>query len=148
MSRYFVDDAPVAVYETDAAAPGEHVIWIKPKMDVATKGRVTSELLTLGADQKTVEFRAGANEMALLVHNIVRWAGPELDGVPCDAAHIRQLDPTEPHITRVLDEIAQRNKAPASPNPKSAADSSLPNAGKPGSTGLAARVLSATGTPK
>lgn len=123
MTRYFVSSDPVPVYEFDATASegAPNVIWIKPRMDMATKGAVQSDLVTLGADGQTAEFRLGANETALLVHNIVRWSGPDLDGVPCDAEHIRRLDPTEPHIARVLEEIARRNKKPVSPNPKSAA---------------------------
>lgn len=140
MSKYFVTSDPVAVYEFDPATTESdqppNVIWIRPRMSVEVKGRVTSDLVALGADQKTLEFRAGANELALLVHNIVRWSGPDLDGVPCDADHIRQLDPTEPHIARVLEEIARRNTTQASGNPKSVGANGLPSVGAPGSNTL------------
>lgn len=115
MSRYFVTDAPVPIPEFDASEVisdvRPNVIHIRPKMDVATKAKVTSEMFTLGKDN-ALEARLGSNELALLIHNIVRWEGPDFDGVPCDAAHIRTLDPTEPHIAAVLEAIAERNKSP------------------------------------
>lgn len=142
MSRYFVTDPPVPVYEFDPAAvisdTPPNVIWIKARMDVETRGKVTSELLQLGADQKTVEFKAGANELALLVHNVVRWEGPDLSGVPCTPEQLRRLDPTEPHIAKVLAELAERNKPKAAPGPKPAADAGSAIAGVNGSSPVSA----------
>ena len=154
MSRYFVTDAPVPVAEFGPDVVSDappNVIYIKARMDVETKGKVTSEMVTLGSDQKSLEFRAGANETALLVHNIVRWEGPDFAGVACTAENIRRLDPTEPHIARVLEEIAARNKAKESPNPKSPAASISMNAGAHGSNASQAATASqaqqlATGT--
>lgn len=147
MPRFFVTDPPVPVAEfepgTVFADDGQplrpNVMWIKPRMDVETSGKVKSELLQLGADQKTVEFRAGANELALLVHNIVRWEGPDLDGVPCTPETIRKLDRTEPLITRVLEAIAERNRPKASPDPKS------PTASGSRPAGLSAASLASGG---
>lgn len=123
MSRYFVTDPPVAVYEFDAAEvlsdTPPNVIYIRSKMDVATDARVKSELTRLGDDNKSMELRLGDNQMALLIHNIVKWEGPDLSQVPCTPANIRALDPTEPHIALVLETIAERNKRKAAPNPKS-----------------------------
>src|SRR5262245_10652821 len=100
MPRYFVTDPPVPVYEFD---PSEvlsekppNIIWIRAKMDLATDSKVKNELLKFGKDTQ-IEAHLGENELSLLIHNIVRWEGPDLQNVPCDAAHIRQLDPTEPH---------------------------------------------------
>jgi len=139
MSRYFCTDPPVPVYEFDPteviSETPPNVIFIKSKMDVATDAKVKSELITLGADNKTVEARLGDNQLALLIHNIVRWDGPDLSDTPCTVANIRALDPTEPHIVLVLDEIARRNKRPDSPNPKSAAGSTLGKNGAAGSIG-------------
>lgn len=115
MSRYFVTDAPVPVYEFDAAEvltdAKPNVIWIKPKMDVATKGKVTSEMFSMGKGGE-LEAKLGANETALLLHNVVRWEGPDFDAVPCTPENIRKLDPTEPHVAAVLEAIAERNKSP------------------------------------
>jgi len=136
MSRYFVTDAPVPIPEWDDTSiisdRKPNVIAIKAKMDVATKGKVTSELFTMGK-AGDLEARLGANETALLIHNIVSWSGPDFDGVPCDAAHIRTLDPTEPHIAKVLEEIAIRNKAPSGPKERAATSTST-SAGGIGST--------------
>jgi len=140
MSRYFVTDPPVPVYEFDPteviSETPPNVIYIRAKMDVATDAKVKSELVTMGADNKTVEMRLGENQLALLIHNIVRWDGPDLGSVPCTVANIRALDPTEPHIVLVLDEIARRNKRPDSPNPKPPAGST------PGKNGAAGWVAS------
>lgn len=139
MSRYFVTDPPVAVYEFDSGEiisdTPPNIIYIKPKMDMATDSKVKSELLTLGADNKTMEARLGANSMALLIHNIVKWEGPDLGAVPCTPDNIRRLDPTEPHIARVLEEIAVRNKRPVSPNPKPNGASTSASAGAHASNG-------------
>jgi hypothetical protein len=155
MSRYFVTDPPVPVYEFDPAdvisETQPNVIYIRAKMDVATDAKVKSELVTMGADNKTVEMRLGENQLALLIHNIVKWDGPDLKDVPCTVANIRALDPTEPHIVLVLDEIARRNARPPSPNPKSAAGSTSAKNGAAGSIGSDPPGVSlqlATGTGK
>lgn len=127
MSRYFVNDPPFPIFEFDASeiisdAP-PNVIYIKSRMDVETRGKVKSELVKLAKDGTTPEIQIGQNETALLLHNIVRWSGPDFDGVPCDAAHIRTLDPNEPHIEKVLAAINDRNLKKAAPNPKSTTES-------------------------
>ncbi len=136
MSRYFVTDPPVPVPEFDSAEVisdvQPNVIYIKAKMDVATDAKVKSELLTLGSDNKTMEARLGENSVALLIHNIVRWEGPDLGNVPCTPSNIRTLDPTEPHIALVLEEIARRNKRPDGPSKKSAAPSTSERNGAAG----------------
>jgi hypothetical protein len=139
MSRYFVTDAPIPVREFNpdevVSDTRPNVIYVRARMDVETAGKVSSELVSIGADGKTVEAHLGANQTALLIHNIVRWEGPDFDGVPCDAAHIRTLDPTEPHIALVLEEIAERNKRRESPNGRSpATGSTSTSAGSTGSS--------------
>jgi len=123
MSRYFVTDAPAPVYEFDPAEvisdTPPNVIWIKAKMDVATDARVKNELVKMAGDNKTMEMHLGENQLALLIHNIVKWEGPDLGDIPCTPEQIRKLDPTEPHIALVLEEIARRNVRKESPLPKS-----------------------------
>lgn len=145
MARYFVTDAPVAIPEFD---PSEvisntppNVIYIKPKMDYATKAKTTSELFTLDKESQ-IELHAGSSQMALLVHNIVKWEGPDLGGVPCTEENIRKMDPTEPHLEKVLEEIAKRNKVP---NDRKASAST--SAGAPPSRENVSLAL-ATGTPR
>jgi hypothetical protein len=123
MSRYFVTDAPVPIAEFDdetvVSDQPPNIIFIKARMDVETNAKVQGELIAMGADNK-VELRIGENSMALLVHNITGWAGPDFDGVPCDAAHIKRLDINNAHVARVLEEVTARNRRQESPNPKSA----------------------------
>lgn len=146
MARYFVDDPPVAVREFDpqtvvseeGKAPlRPNVIWIRPRMDIATRGKVQNELF--GIDNKeSIEIRVGDNATALLIHNIVRWEGPDLDGVPCTRENICKLDPNEPHIKLVTEEIARRNRQPKSADPLdgSATTNGASSAGAVGSSTL------------
>lgn len=162
MSRYFVNDEPVPILEfdgeqldADGRAVQPNVIWIKAKMDVETRGKVSSELVTAGADN-TPEMRLGMNQTALLIHNIVRWTGPDLGRVPCIPANIRKLDPTEPHIEKVLSAIGERNKPRPSPDPKSAAGANTSTNGTAHGSAPALRAIdlashrgrSATSTPR
>ena len=138
MSRFFVDDPPVPVYEFESrdvvSDTAECVIWIKSKMDIETRGKVSSELVKMGSDNKTMEMHLGANQTALLLHNIVKWEGPGFDGVPCDPAHIRKIDPTEPLFEKVLEEIDRRNKKKVAPNPKSPIEPGFATNGSPGAS--------------
>lgn len=133
MSRYFVSSTPVAVFEFDVtnvfSEQAPNIIWIKSKMDLQTQAAVQSELLKLGADNKSIEAHLGGNVMALLIHNIVRWEGPDFDGVPCTPATIRTLDPQLPILELVIEEITRRNARTPSPNPKSAGASTSASAG-------------------
>lgn len=133
MSRYFVDDPPVPVYEFN---PDEtisdqppNIIWIRGRMDMKVSGKVKSELIGFGADGKTVEMRPGQNETALLIHNILRWEGPDLGMIPCTPENIQKLNPSEPHIRLVLEEIAERNKVTPSPKAGPGAISTSMSAG-------------------
>lgn len=153
MSRYFVTDSPVAIPEWDddpaiISTTKPNVIYIKSKMDVATKAKVTSEMFTVGKDSQ-LEARLGANELALLIHNIVKWDGPDFDGVPCTPDRIRTLDPTEPHIAKVLEVIAERNKPPKSPKAEAGISNSTSN-GDTGSTipPQSVSLQLATGVPR
>lgn len=155
MSRYFVTDPPVPVPEFDASAVISdgvpNVIYIKAKMDVATDAKVKSELVKMAGDNKTMEMHLGENQLALLIHNIVRWEGPDLSSVPCTPESIRKLDPTEPHIVLVLDEIAKRNARKVAPNPKSPTASGLETNGSADASPQNAGGISlqlATATPR
>jgi len=148
MSRYFVNDPPVPVYEFDPnvvitdRAP--NIIWIKARMDVETRGKVQNEMLVLGKDNKP-EIRVGENGLALLIHNIVKWEGPDFDAVPLTRANIAKLDPNEPHIAAVSDAIAEHNKAAPSPNPPSDAANTSMSGGASGLT-LAQRIATRSDT--
>lgn len=148
-SRLFVTDPPVPVYEFDPAqvisTTPPSVIYIRARMDVETSGKVSSELVKLG-DDRAIESHLGANQTALLVHNIVRWEGPLfletdadnqplLDGqgrtipIRCTPENIRKLDPNDPFIADVLEEIARRNRKRESPKGASATTNGATSAG-------------------
>jgi hypothetical protein len=144
MSRFFVTDPPVAIYEFNPAEvvsdKAPNIIWIRARMDVQTRGKVSSELVKIGKNGEGIEGHLGDNEMALLLHNIVRWEGPDFvdeatgQPVPCTPERIRTLDTADPFIARVVDEIGERNQKRKSPNPKSVTASGSMSAGEAGST--------------
>lgn len=122
MKRFHVDpNERAAIYEFD---PNEvisetppNIIVIRARMNVEIAGRVSSELIKLGADNK-IEAHVGAHVGALLLHNILSWSGPDFDDLPCTHENIRALPTGDPFIEKVADAIAARNKAATSPNPK------------------------------
>lgn len=131
-NRYFVNDPPIPIYEFDpqevVSDQPPNVIWIKPRMNVETKGKVTSEMFTMSKDA-ALEARLGSNDTALLLHNIVKWEGPDLGQIPCTPENIRNMDPTEPHIAKVLEELAVRNKKKKADDPNESTASSNTSAG-------------------
>jgi hypothetical protein len=114
----FVSQEAVAVFVPDDP---DNRIYIKAKMDYGTKNAVMDEIAKITITSGTPDVRAalGAYNTALMTKNIVRWEGPAFGGVPCTPETIMQLDPDEPLVERVMDEINRRNPAgEASPNPK------------------------------
>lgn len=132
MPSAFLDpNAKVAVTE------GDDTIWVRAKMTRRQRGEVQQELLSLQIrqdaggrsngsgrqdDQEMVvdaKISALLQEAALLKANIVGWAGPSFDNVPCTAAMIDLLDPEMPIVQKVLAEIDRLNtsatKAPPAP---------------------------------
>jgi len=101
----FVNGQPVDV------TVGENTICIRPKMDLGTKNRAMDALAAIGRENGETEMAVhlGAYQVALMKENIVSWRGPAFTGVPCNAANIAKLDPDEPLVELVLDEIVARN---------------------------------------
>lgn len=95
------------------------IITIRAKMTYAIQKHVQGYAVKMSADKKETEFDLGDSLMELLVCNVLAWRGGDFEGVPCTPANIRTLDPTDPFIDRVADEIGVRNKKKESPNPKS-----------------------------
>lgn len=99
-----------------------NTIYIKPKMDYGTQQRVVGAGAQFkqqaGGGDTTAAFDLGAYNNALLVENIVGWAGPDLDNLECTPAAILSIDPDDPLLDAVLKEINDRNvsKAVTSPN--------------------------------
>jgi hypothetical protein len=121
----FVSNEPVPVNLPDDPS---NIIYIRPKMDFGTKQKVQTAMLqiTLGQAGSSSEtpLDMGAYNIALLVHNIVRWEGPafvDAQGrpVPCTPANIERLDSDEPLVDAVMAEINRRNKGRDDQDPKS-----------------------------
>lgn len=133
-SRFHVDPSErVFIYEHDDAA-GNCMI-IRGRMSVDIAARVASELMQLGADNKPA-LNVGAHVMALLLHNILDWSGPDFDGLPCTPANIRALPMPESDlfIEKVANAIGERNVRAASPKKELAAPSTSEKHGAPDST--------------
>jgi hypothetical protein len=93
-----------------------NTIYIRAKMDVATEGQFKDALVRITGGRKAVKsFQVGRAQTALLQLNIVAWEGPRFAGVPCNHTMIGRLDPHEPLVVQVLEEIDRRNAPPALP---------------------------------
>jgi hypothetical protein len=112
------EPVPVCVAPPETPEAERDIIYIRPKMDYGTKQRVQYAIMHAYAGMGVEGLRnapldiAAAN-IALLVHNVLRWSGPAFDGVPCDAEHIEGLDDDEPLVQAVLAEINARNAQPS-----------------------------------
>lgn len=102
---------------------GVNVIWIKRKMDVGTSNRVQDALFSvMGLDEKggyqSVSINSGRKLTLLLQNNIVAWEGPLFrdedtgNPVPCTSQAIETLDPHDPLVEAVLEEVGLRNAKP------------------------------------
>ena len=107
---------------------GQNTVWIKAKMDLGTRAAVQDEIRASGIKvEQDIEMHGiGSYRMALMRHNIVAWEGPDfLDGngnpVPCSRQNISRLDPNEPLVEAVADEIGRRNQPAEQPDPNAAA---------------------------
>lgn len=100
-----------------------NTIFIKPKMDYGTRNAVMSAGADARMDEKGnvvgAKIDIGRQQNALLVHNIVDWSGPDFEGVACTPVNKLRLDPDEPLVAEVLEEIARRNPQKQAPSPKS-----------------------------
>jgi hypothetical protein len=120
--------------------PETNVIFIRPKMDYGTRNKVVGAAAKLKeqarqqsraqrraqrgrgkSDQNDVEFDVGAYQTALLIHNVLGWHGPAFVGVACTPENIAMLDPDEPLVQTVADEITSRN-APKDDEPPTELD--------------------------
>lgn len=99
-----------------AITPDMDVIWIRSRMSVAVQQAVQSEATSVSTNRVNgrsstpdVEIDVGVYQISLLRQNILSWQGPSFAGVPCTADNIGDLDPQEPLVERVLQEISTRN---------------------------------------
>jgi hypothetical protein len=118
--RFHIDpDARVDVPEDGETG---NVITIRARMNVDTFGRLKAEIKRRNTAEQT-EAGLDAAPVAMLLHNILAWRGPDFDDLPCTPENICALPPAEldPFIEKVVNEIAERNKKRTSPNAKAPA---------------------------
>lgn len=110
-----------------------NTIYIRPKMDYGTRSQVLGAAADARLDDKgnakTATVNVGRYQNALLVNNILDWDGPAFTDMACTPVNILRLDPDEPLVVKVLEEIATRNPQRQAPNPKSRTTSGSPAIG-------------------
>lgn len=115
-----------------------NTIYIRSKMDYGTVNKVNGAALRLTVGQaqreEEIELDVGAYQVALLQYNIIAWSGPDFTGedgklFPCNPMKIAELDPEQPILAVVLEEIAARNKPKKAPSPNGVATSGSMSAG-------------------
>lgn len=108
--------------------PGVDVIFIRPKMDYGTRQRVNGAAAKVRqssvgnrrqrraakarGEKIEMDLDVGAYQLALLVENVLGWQGPSFVGFACEAKNIERLDPAEPLVAQVIQQIADRNVDP------------------------------------
>jgi hypothetical protein len=117
------------------------VIFIRPKMDYGTRQRVIGSAAKMVEQQTSAprrarrasaakaqaakfDFDVGQYQIALLVHNVIGWAGPSFAGYACTPANVEKLDSDKPLVQMAIKEIAERN-APADADADAADDEQL-----------------------
>lgn len=124
MSMFVSNTERVAV-----TVDGVNTVYIRPKMPFGVQQKVVSAMTQMRADADAMNgvdatLDWGAYNMALMRYNILGWEGPAFQDeagrpVPCTPANIERLDPDEPLVDKVLEEIQRRNTKQASPDPNS-----------------------------
>lgn len=108
----FIDTSKVEVRD------GDNVIWIRRRMDFGTKCRVEDTLTQMAlknGQPGDIRFTMGAQKLALAVHNVVGWDGPDfLDPttkrpVACTPENIEKLDPNYPLLVKAQARITELN---------------------------------------
>jgi len=134
----FVTDERVEIVEFDPETTisdrPPNRMWIRAKMNIKIANKVKGAMVKIGPDGESVELDMGENLTALLIHNILAWAGPDFTDpmtgivIPCTPENISNLDANDPFVVKVADEISRRNLRKKSPDPKSStANGSLAN---------------------
>lgn len=93
----------------------ERWIAIKPKLGMGDRNRLLDVLVSIGsvtaAGRSEITAKAGAFQMELLQVSIVDWHLQDEQGadIPYDPALVRELDPDDPLVEKVADEVVLRN---------------------------------------
>jgi hypothetical protein len=145
-SRFHIDpneSIPVYEFEPSEVERGTPIncIVVRARMNVEIAGQVQDEMRKRNA-ASGMDGEQGVASVALLVHNILSWSGPDFDDLPCTPANIASLPPAtlDPFIEKVINTIATNNRKRESPNARlPATPASSASAGEPDSR-LSARA--------
>lgn len=100
------------------------VMFIRPVMDFGTRQKVigsAAKVTPKKADKRKsraerkkeaatdMAIDVGAYQFALLFHNLIGWQGPSFVNVPLTQGNVERLNPTDPLVAKVLEEIGERN---------------------------------------
>lgn len=102
----FVDTSKIEI--TD----GTNTFYIKRRMDFGTRCRVEDTMTQMAMKNGAVEsiqLTIGAQKLALAIHNIVGWKGPDFAGVACTPENIERLDPDYPLLLQAQERITALN---------------------------------------
>lgn len=103
----FIEDTRIPV-----TVDGENYMYIRPKMSYAQREKAEDAVRELSATQEgmqEVKVTVGAYRIALLHINLLGWEGPAFQGVKFTPQNVDRLDPDEPLLDKVMEEIATRN---------------------------------------
>lgn len=146
--RFHVDpNERVDVYEFEPTgeqgATPPNVITIRARMNVEIAGRVKDEMDMRKIDP-AVQGMTGSVGVALLLHNILAWSGPDFDDLPCTPENIAALPPPQldPFIEKVVNVIGERNAKRESPNGRSPIAPGFATNGSPGVSPASAVAIS------
>jgi hypothetical protein len=116
----FIDTSKIEVRD------GENVIWVKRAMDYGTQCRVQDTLTQMAlknGQPGNIHITIGAQNLALAVHNIVGWSGPDFvdpitsQPVACTPENIEKLHPKLPVFVLAQKRINELNTNIEAPDP-------------------------------
>lgn len=131
MNSIFIDPS-----EQIAVTLDDNTIFVRSQIDFATYAKIEEGLMKLemttarqsqNGKAKTDEdvtigarYTKSGQRLAVLEECVVDWEGPKFTDkhgrkVPCTRAQIRRLNPHDPLVQRVLEEIDSRNQEPDAP---------------------------------
>lgn len=142
--RFHVDpNETIAVYEFEPTEvePDTPIncIVVRARMNVEIAGRVQDEMKRRNASAG-MDGELGVASVALLLHNILSWSGPDFDDLPCTPANIASLPPAtlDPFIEKVVNVLGAHNRKRESPNARLPATPGISaSAGEPDSSSSA-----------
>ncbi len=100
-----------------------NTIFIKPRLNYGEKMRVQKAAIKIKSKGTATDFEtdfdSSGYQYQLLIESVVSWSGPVFEGRPCTPENIAELDPSDPLLDKVIEEISERNKSAGSDDPKS-----------------------------